>query len=399
MNKRNKNIIGLICIILPGLLVFFSRTIYAYRLPEVRGVRPFRGFLNKMEISSGIADWAELETAYAVVGGTVEAVFVKEGDRVQQGQALFKMGFEEEAAERKLREIQNNIRKLQGDIAYTAAKPGLTGADLDNARMALEEAELSYELGLKSRYALETARNNLDALYLKHEAEEKARQFDLEAKNIDLQNLLLQEESCRDTLEHYRTWSVITAPAAGVVAALNIKKGMYIPDKTPALSIGAEGEFTVECTVSPENNFVLPGDPCELGNSSHVLPGLVSRVKPSDRGKTVSVTVYSDEVRPGETFEVVFEKTSAAAAVLVPNAALNQDNSGYYLNCIKRRKGILGEEYYVQRLDIYIGDSDRANTAVIRGVDFFEPVVLRGIKPVVSGSAVFLLNPGDFFEK
>lgn len=395
---KKRRIISVLCLILTCLLVFFSRTIYFYRLPEVRGVKPFRGFLNKMEISSGIADWAETETAYAVIGGTVDAVFVKEGDRVGEGQPLFQMGFDVEAAERKLREIQNNIRKLQADIDYTAVRPDLMSVDLDNARMALAEAELSYELGLKSRYALETARNNLSALSMKHEAEEKALRFDLEAKNIDLQNLRLQEESCRAALGDYLTYSVITAPAAGLVAEVNVKRGMYVQEKTPAILIGADGEFTVECTVSPENNFVLPGDSCELGNSAHVLTGLVFRVKPAERGKTVSVTVYSDEVRPGETFEIVFEKNSAAAAVLIPNAALNQDNAGYYLNRVKRRKGILGEEYYVERLDVYIGDSDRANTAIIRGITFFEPVVLRSAKPVVSGGAVFLLNPGDFFE-
>jgi multidrug efflux pump subunit AcrA (membrane-fusion protein) len=395
---KKRRIISVLCLILTCLLVFFSRTIYFYRLPEVRGVKPFRGFLNKMEISSGIADWAETETAYAVIGGTVDAVFVKEGDRVGEGQPLFQMGFDVEAAERKLREIQNNIRKLQADIDYTAVRPDLMSVDLDNARMALAEAELSYELGLKSRYALETARNNLSALSMKHEAEEKALRFDLEAKNIDLQNLRLQEESCRAALGDYLTYSVITAPAAGLVAEVNVKRGMYVQEKTPAILIGADGEFTVECTVSPENNFVLPGDSCELGNSAHVLTGLVSRVKPTEQGKTVSVTVYSDEVRPGETFEIVFEKNSAAAAVLIPNAALNQDNAGYYLNRVKRRKGILGEEYYVERLDVYIGDSDRANTAIIRGITFFEPVVLRSAKPVVSGGAVFLLNPGDFFE-
>jgi hypothetical protein len=125
----------------------------------------------------------------------------------------------------------------------------------------------------------------------------------------------------------------------------------------------------------------------------------VSRVKPSDRGKSVSITVRSGEVRPGESFDIVFEKNSAAAYTLVPNAALNHDNDGYFLNQIKRRKGILGEEYYTERLDVYIGDSDRTNTVIIRGITFFEPVVLRSSQAVVSGGAVSLVNPGDFFEQ
>jgi multidrug efflux pump subunit AcrA (membrane-fusion protein) len=382
-----------------------------------------------MEISSGIADWAELDRVYAALSGTVDAVFVKEGDPVQAGQALFQMRFDVEAAERRLREIQNNIGKIQNDIKYTTAKletirraleeaadgpgdvaevreeyrPDLISLDLNKARMALKEAELAYELGAKSRYDLETARNNLTALFLKYQSDEGALEFDLGAKSIDLQNLLLQEESCRDTLEDYRTYSVIAAPAAGVVVSLDVKKGMYIQEKAPTASIGKAGEFTVECTVSPENNFVIPGDTCRLSNSSHVLEGTVSRVKPSDRGKTVSITVRSGErtgeITPGETFEILFEKNSAASYTLVPNAALNHDNDGYFLNQIKRRKGILGEEYYTERLDVYIGDSDRTNTVIIKGITFFEPLVLRSSQAIVSGGTISLVNPGDFFEQ
>jgi biotin carboxyl carrier protein len=421
MGKLNKRSIGIVFFVLLCGLVFLSRTVYYYRLPEVSAVKPFRGFLNKMEISSGIADWAELETVYAVVGGTVEAIFVKEGDEVEAGQPLFQMSFDVEAAERRLREIRNNIGKMQRDIEYTTAKletltralenrpeyrteyrpeyrTDLISLELDNARRTLEEIEFSYEMGGKSRKDLDTARNALTALYLKYESDAAALRFDLAARNSDLSNLLLQEESCLDTLGDYRDYAVIQAPTAGVAASLLVKKGMYVQDKTPALSIGAGGEFTVECRVSPENNFVLPGDFCELSNSSRTLEGVVSRVKPVTGGKTVDVTVRSAEVRPGETFEVIFEKSSGTPYTLVPNAALNQDNDGYFLNLVKRRKGILGEEYYVERLDVYIGDSDRSNTVIVRGVTFFEPMVLRSTGAVVSGDAVFLLNPGDFFE-
>jgi multidrug efflux pump subunit AcrA (membrane-fusion protein) len=416
---------GVFFLILLCVLLLFSRTIYSYHLPEVAGVKPFRGTLNKFEISSGAADWTDVDTAYAVVGGMVEAVFVKEGETVRTGQALFQMGFDVEAAERELREIRNNIRKLQNDIDYTAVKlqnlvraldrpeggddagaeyrepprPDLVSLDLNKARLALGEAELSYELGAKSRYDLEAARDNVTALYLKYEGERTALEFDLEAKNIDLQNLRLREESCRDTLENYRTYAVIPARVEGVVVSLNVKKGMYVQEKTPMVSIGLGQDFTLECTVSPENNFIIPGDTCELSNSSHVLEGVVSRVKPSAQGKTVSVTVISGEVRAGESFDIIFEKNSAASYTLVPNAALNQDNDGYFLNQIKRRKGILGEEYYAERLDVYIGDSDPANTAIIKGMSFFEPVILRSSKPVLSGDVVSLTNPGDFFER
>jgi hypothetical protein len=58
----------------------------------------------------------------------------------------------------------------------------------------------------------------------------------------------------------------------------------------------------------------------------------------------------------------------------------------------------MGEEYYLERLNIFIGDSDYQNTAVIRGIIFFEPIVLVSDKALSSGITVALKNPEDFFE-
>jgi hypothetical protein len=156
--------------------------------------------------------------------------------------------------------------------------------------------------------------------------------------------------------------------------------------------------FTVECTVSAETNFITPGDRCYLYNASREAAGVVSRVRPSPGGKVVRITVVSDEISAGESFEIQFEKQGAAQFTLAPNGALNQDNDGYFLYQIKRSKGLMGEEYYLERLTVYIGDSDYQNTAIIKGVSFFEPIVLISDKPLAAGDRIFLKNAGDFFE-
>ena len=74
-----------------------------------------------------------------------------------------------------------------------------------------------------------------------------------------------------------------------------------------------------------------------------------------------------------------------------------QDSNGYYLKQIKRKDGIMGKEYYLARIDIYIGDSDSQNTVIVQGVTFFEPVLLYSNKTAVIGDVVLLKNAGDFF--
>jgi biotin carboxyl carrier protein len=396
-----------------GLLIFFSKTVYFYNLPEVSAARPFRGVLNKLEIAGGLASWAVEETVYASRSGVVGAVFVREGEEVQAGQILFTMDFDVEDAERNLREIRNNITKLKSDVDFTAARlealsfaldrdgedyTNAAALELDRAERELRAAELSYSLGEKSANALRAAEDAARVLRLTYEEERETLRFSLAAKNIDLENQKIREEACLALLRDYRALSSVRSPAPGVVVSVNAARGMYVQENSPLASIGTGDEFIVDCVVSGENNFILPADHCELANTAHVLDGTVLTVKPGPQGKLVSIRVVSSEVSAGESFEVSFEKAGAASYTLVPSAAVNQDSGGYFLNQIKRRRGIMGEEYYVERLDVYIGDSDLNNTVITWGLTFFEPVVLRGDKPVASGDTVSLVNPEDFFE-
>ncbi|MDR0622893.1 MAG: HlyD family secretion protein [Treponema sp.] len=419
--KLNKKTAGGIIFALLALLLFFSKTVYTGGLPEVRGVKPVRGSLSKLEIASGIAGWAETENIYAEAGGAAGEVFVKEGDRVDPGQALFQMDFDLAAARRKFEEAENNMAKLENDIRNirsgleglrsalgAAERPeelpllpgqaGIVGLEINKARRAMENAKFFFELGSAADVEARDAENSFKALLLKYEAEAEELEFSLASKHIDLRNLRLTRDAAGEALAVYRANAVITAPAAGILTAMNAEKGRYFAENSLLASIGVGREFTVECTVSPDNNFIRPGDTCELSNASHGLSGRVSRVKPSAQGKIVSVSIISGEVSEGETFEITFEKTSASSFTLVPTGAVNQDSDGYFLYRIKRRKGLMGEEYYVDRLDVFPGDSDYRNTAIVRGITFFEPLVLTSDKMLSAGIPVFLKNPGDFFE-
>jgi hypothetical protein len=395
------------------VLIFFSKTIYTWNLPEVSATKPFRGTLNKLELSSGIANWTTLDTFYAPVSGTVAETLVKEGETVSEGQPILRMEYKTGDAERRLMGIETSIQKLQGEINATQSKLASVERalretettasspldfDIYKAKNALQTAELSFRYGAISRSELETARNNLTALYLSYEESRDTLTRDLQTKELDLQSLVLEAESYRETIGDYEKYALIRAEYSGVIEMLNGEKGKFIAENAPLFSIGVGSEFTVDCLVSLENNFIMQGDTCVLSNASHEFKGLVSRIKPSERGKTISIHVASGEISAGETFEVSFEKKSATTYTLVPSGAVNQDNDGYYLNRIKRRTGILGQEYVIERLDVYIGDSDLQNTAVIQGITFFEPLVLVSDKALQAGDVVILNNAEDFFE-
>jgi len=453
--KDYKKIIGAAFLAILLILIFFSKTIYRYNLPVVTATKPENGRLSKLEISTGIADFAEVENLYSAVGGKVGEVLVKEGEAVTEGQELYRLSFDRDEAERKLREIQNSRGKLQADIQginlklenqnrymtdladETYEEEFISSYELDagaidirKAREELRDIRDSYDDGDASESDVDKARYALQALYLKQEElerkleeqqrkakeaveeREKDRQsklqdyesdiaalkLDLQQKNIELNSLSIQEEPFRKALADFDTYAAITAPADGTVISLGAGKGETIRAEQLIASIGASGTFEVECSISLDNNFVIPGDVVELSNTSHVMNGTVTKITPTVQNKTVIIEVTSDKVTMGETFDVTFKKDSDTTYTLIPNGALNQDSDGYFLNQIKRRDGILGKEYYLERLDVYIGDSDSKNTAIVQGITFFEPIAQISDKPVTAGDVISLKNEGDFFE-
>ena len=416
----NKKTVGAAFLLLLVLLIFSSRTVYNHNLPQVNAVKPQSGRLSKLEMSSGLTAWAEIERVYVAVGGACGELLVKVGDTVEAGQPLLRMDFNRDEAERRLREIaasrarlnidiqdiQLRLDKLERTSGPDGYEAGTLAQDLAKAESALEDAQILYELGdisqrelTAAEEALQNLRNRQSKSAADYASDVAALRLNLQSKQLELSNLSLQEEPHRKALEDYEANAEIVAPISGQLLSLNAQKGARLNENALLAEIGAGQEFTVECTISLDNNFVLPGDICKLSNSTHEFKGTVERISPSDRNKKVEITLSAAEATAGETFDIVFEKESNTSYVLIPNGALNQDNDGYFLYQIKRRDGMLGKEFYLTRLSVYIGDSDSKNTAIVKGVTFFEPVVLTSDKPVGAGDVIRLMNAGDFFAE
>ena len=453
--RVNVKSVGAVFLALLVLLIFFSRTIYEHNLPRVTAVRPQTGRLSKLEVSRGIAAHAEVENIFAAVTGTVEEVLVREGEAVEQGQELLRLSFDRADAERRLADLQNSRGRISNDIQnlnlqierlerqtqdamrgeYTSRHQldmlalDLRGAqsDLRFARDAYRDIRDYYDRDDPQRRQagreVERAQTRVQSLQLQYEEaarniqrqeEERERnrhtrladlqseiaslQNSVRSRNLDLAGISLQEEPYRAALESFETYAVITAPTSGTVLSLNVGRGELVRENQLMAAVGVAGEFVVEATVSLDNNFVVPGDSAELVNMSHFITGTVLNIAPTAQGKTVTVGFNSDAVAPGETFDVTFRKDSDTTFTLIPNGALRQDNDGFFVNQIRRRDGIMGAEYYLARVNVFIGDSDNRNTAIVRGITFFEPIAHISSRAVSPGDVIVLENVGDFFE-
>ena len=411
----NVKTIGIGVLVFLALCFFLSKTVYSFNMPQVTATLPFSGKLSKTETASGIADWSEKEYVRPETGGKVEEILVKEGDRVSKGQELLRLSFDHDEARRKMDELRVARNKLELDIESIYTKIAKTKEDLkaleeeqsrevDRVMIIYERAQTLYDMEALTTADLETAKYTLVSTLAKYEKQIfdlhsslNTYEQDIKAKQLDIENNNIQRRPYQKLLSAN---SRITAPQAGTISDISIEKGAMINDNQSVITIGLGDEFTVECSIPLENSFVALKDTCRLSNSTHSFNNaVVEKLVPGDRFKTVGITVTSDAIGVGETFTVTFSKEGTRTERLVANGAVMQDSDGYYLQKIKQRKGVLGNEYYTEKLRIYIGDSDNTNTVILNDIGFFAPVVLSSNKSFAIGDTIILKNGSDFFAK
>ena len=316
--------------------------------------------------------------------------------------------------------------------ATTSNDLALMDIDIRKAEQTLSDTLILYDAGAATQREIVTAQENLETLYLRREttvrsweeqvenktdtletlsrniagydksiadsrADLEQYELDLKSRELDLAGYDLQCEPYLATLAEYDAYGEIRAETDGLVLSVPVVAGQDITINTLMSTIGVGSSYIVECSISIDNNFIFLGDSCELSNTAHIFYGDIISMAPGDRGKALKIRVTSGEITAGETFNLTFERRSDVRYTLAPNGALNQDSDGYYLNVVRKRDGLLGSEYYLERLDVFIGDSDSQNTVLLEGIRFFEPIVLTSDKSVQPGDTITLINEADFF--
>ena len=321
------------------------------------------------------------------------------------------------------------LKDAQDQLSYTQALydvGGMAQSDLDAAVSAVDAAQRGMDTAQRG---VETASQNLMGFQLDLQNQknvlaktqetntktisdkEKSRsqqiadlqyqisaaEKDIAGKQLDIKNIDLQTASYQRQLKDLENAAYINAPESGTMLSLSLQPGQTVNKGQSVASMAVDGAYTITCQISLDNNFVAVGDQCKLSNTDQSLVATVSKITLTNTGKQLELKANSDSVSSGETFEVNFEKESAQSAVLIPNGAVNQDSEGYFVYMIKKRKGMLGDEYYADKVPIYIGDSDDQNTIMTQGMRFFEPIALLSDKPFTNGDTVKVKNEGDFF--
>lgn len=359
---RNKRIVWLAtgCI----LAAIIAITLWFVRRPQLVAVtHPTPVSLTETIASSARVGGIRESAIGAQFSGTVEHLFVREGDRVTAGQALAT--------------LQNNVtqqQKVQAQMAVETARARLTQVSKPPLRSELDEAlhqvteaqaqvtQTNAELqlakkqfsrseqligqGLIARSEFDAAQANLRSLEARArtaKATVKVREARLETlKNTPLpedvqvaRGQLAEAEQALQVALHQTKDATVRAPFAGVITAINAELGQTVGAAGVVDLISESLEIRVDLD---ENNLadLAVGQPAILSSStfgSNSFQGHLTDIGAAvDQARgivTVKITPENppDWLRPGQTINVNLVTNEKVDRLMVPSTAILRQGS------------------------------------------------------------------------
>ena len=167
-------------------------------LPEVQLSTPAPNTITQSLTATGTIKWAARSLFYLPEGLLVEAVFVSEGEAVQEGDKI--AALRREDVEQKLRSLQAELAQKQTEYARLTKPVAADSYDLEKAQQALQAAYQAAENSAAAWAEKEAnAGSERDALQRElNERQEKAAQYAREIAEKQAQRELLQQEESPD---------------------------------------------------------------------------------------------------------------------------------------------------------------------------------------------------------
>ncbi len=394
------------------ILTFFSNTINNFTLPKVTYETPASGALIKEVTGTGNVEANTVRDLYVRSSMKVTGVLVKAGDTVKKGQTLLTLDTSDIGNQLKDEQDKVAQKKLSLEKLIEAGSPGNL-LDLDKAvqtaRQNVDKAQKDYD-GKKSLYEIGAVTAN-DVTDAKSSLENAKMDYDIAKNNRDkgikdngreIESTKLDismEERKIAELSKEMDMDTVTAPCDGIVTGLYYSEGMTATTSQPLYKIAdTTGGFQFVATVDASAaDYLASGDGAKIIINSlndKMIQGKVKQIRDNQQQigvkKDVVIDIPPDGLVGGESGTADIKKNIGSYKTLVSNSAVGQDSSGYFVYVLKERKGPLGNEFYVQKVTVAIGDSDNMKTAVLSGISAMDRVVTDSDKTLSANARVML---------
>ena len=316
-------------------------------------VSPKRSYIGKVEAIKSV----DLKPQ---ITGYVEKVLFKEGGLVNEGDILF---------------IIEQKRYL--------ANVELRQAELDSAKANLVKTERDYKRQKslsKQNYASKATLDTSESNYLQAKAAVAQAEANLELAKIDLD------------------YTEIKAPFTGYIGKANITEGNYVTSSSDNLArIVQISPIRVSFAVTDKDvlnartrkggsqnirtELVLPNGE----TISEPLLATFSSNEIDPTSATINIyTEYENKANlliPGNYVDIKVSDTETQMSVLVPQAALAQDENGNYVV-------VVNEDNIAEQRRVVLGDPVEDYQIVLEGLKPEDKVIIQGLQKVKNGQEV-----------
>lgn len=409
-----------------------SKSIYAYRLPMVATCRPESKYVEHTVKADGIVVAGGERPVTYLSGLRIDSVPVHVGDRVEEGDVLFSVDLAdlEEKMEEKQKEIakvslqintileNQELARQKKELELARARQDYdTTARIEDTQVgrALEEyvqAEENFreeggeeEAGRESKNALQSAAyGESDAMAKRDEALKQAerRVEDLllpENAAADLEMAELEKGSLTEELMQYKKVKeeegIIRAAFGGVVTEIMAGVG----DRTPDTAVMLISDETLPCQLKvtldkDQKKYIGLGDTLlvKVDGKSKELEKELDYLAESKNapGQYEALVVLPQGCGiPGMSGTISRTQTGEKYRLCIPASALHEKDEQGFVYLLRQREGILGNEYYVDEVNVKVLDQNENWAAVEEGVvDKDSEIVLSTTKEVKRGETV-----------
>lgn len=405
-----------------------SKSVYAYRLPMVTTCQPETKYIEHKVEAEGIVVAGGEKTVTYLPGVRIDSIYAKEGERVEEGDVLMQIDLadlkelmdekQDEIAQLSLQinAILNNqeIARQKKELELARAREDYdTTARIEDTQVgrALEsyvraQEDLEEEGGDEAlKDALQSAAyGEADAKARRDEAVKQAERAveDLllpEEVTAELERTQLERASLSEKMQEYQSvlesQGAVTAPYSGVVTEVLVRPGERVPDTAVLLLSDETLPCQLKVTLDEEQKkYIGLGDEIlvELEGKGKVLEEKVAYLAESRSipGKyEVLVELPENMGIPGLAGSIARSDTGEKHRLCLPAAALHTDNDRNYVYVVKEREGILGQEYYVDEVNVQVIDKNENWAAVEEGmVDLESVIILSATREFKRGDTV-----------
>lgn len=417
--------------------MLISKSIYASQLPIVSVKTPESKYIEHIVTAEGITVEGSNRAVNALAGTRVESIQVSVGDRVEEGDVLFKIDLED--LNTLMEERQAEIDKLSLQIAAIVENEELArqkkelesarakedydktaqeeGTDVGRALQAYVEAEEALEDHNNSPWdesweaeqeALEKALQQ--AAYAESDAR-RERDHAMTQAQREIEDNAMPEEA-DSALEVYRLelseqqkqlalyqavadgQGEITAKAAGVVTAIQIEAGARVPDAAVMLLSDENVPCRFSVMLSKEQKkYVKLGDTVTIkldgGREVDATVDYLAQSMAAPDSFEAYVTLPQGTGTPGLSGTLSRSESGERRGICLPTYAVYTEENRSFVYVLREREGILGMEYYVDEVPVKILDQNEEWTALQEGaVDKESNIIVSATKEIEKGQTV-----------